>query len=138
MNKNRWLMLLFSIMLACTASINAQTQDDVIEDPQFPGGRRELLKYMEEHMVYPEEMRRLSTEGEVLVGFFVEPSGVISGVTIVKGITPELDEEAKRLVRNMPYWIPGTKNGVPVRFRMTMPINFKIEVRSGRRGNRSR
>lgn len=138
MNKKRCLTLLFSIMLACTTSINAQAQDNVIEDPQFPGGRKELLKYMEENMVYPEEMRRLSTEGEVLIGFFVEPNGVISGVTVVKGITQELDEEAKRLVRNMPYWIPGKKNGVPVRFRMTLPINFKIEVRSGRRGNKSR
>ena len=126
-------MLLCCMMLACT-SLSAQ--NDKIEDPQFPGGRKELIKYMEENLVYPDEMRRLSAEGEVLVGFFVEPNGVITGVTVVKGLTKEFDEEAKRLVRNMPYWIPGKKNDVPVRFRMTMPINFKIEVQSGRRGNR--
>ena len=135
MRTSRWISLFCSILLACT---NLCAQNDKIEEPQFPGGRKELIKYMEENLVYPETMRRLSYEGEVLVGFFVEPNGVISGVTIVKGETKEFDEEAKRLVRNMPFWIPGTKNGVPVRFRMTMPINFKVEVQSGRRNKRSK
>ena len=81
-------------------------------------------------MVHPEDMRRLGIEGEVIMGFFVEPNGVISGVTVVKSLTKEYDEEAKRLVRNMPYWIPGKKNGVPVRYRMTMPINFKIKAQT--------
>ena len=127
MNRYRWLMLLFSALLACT-SLHAQTKKDKIEEPQFPGGRKELLKYMEENMVHPEEMRRLGMEGEVIMGFFVEPNGVISGVTVVKSLTKEFDDEAKRLVRNMPYWIPGKKNGVPVRYKMTMPFNFKIKV----------
>ena len=127
MNRYRWLMLLFSALLACT-SLHAQTKKDKIEEPQFPGGRKELLKYMEENMVHPEEMRRLGIEGEVVVEFFVERNGVISGVNAVKKLTKEFDEEAIRLVRNMPYWIPGKKNGVPVRYKMTMPINFKIKV----------
>ena len=120
-------MFLFCMLLAST-SLHAQTKKDKIEEPQFPGGRKELLKYMEENMVHPEEMRRLGTEGEVIVKFFVEANGVISGVTIMKGLTSEFDEEAKRLVRNMPYWIPGKKNGTPVRYQMTMPINFKIKL----------
>lgn len=131
MNRYRWLMLLFSALLACT-SLHAQTKKDKIEEPQFPGGRKELLKYMEENMVHPEEMRRLGMEGEVIMGFFVEPNGVISGVTVVKSLTKEFDDEAKRLVRNMPYWIPGKKNGVPVRYRMTMPINFKVKTPVGK------
>ena len=131
MNRYRWLMLLFSALLACT-SLHAQTKKDKIEEPQVPGGRKELLKYMEENMVHPEEMRRLGMEGEVIMGFFVEPNGVISGVTVVKSLTKEFDDEAKRLVRNMPYWIPGKKNGVPVRYRMTMPINFKIKTQTGK------
>ena len=137
MYKNRWFMFLFCTLLACTG-LHAQTKMDKIEEPQFPGGRKELIKYIEENMVHPEEMRRLGIEGEVIMGFFVEPSGVISGVTVVKGLTKEFDEEAKRLVRNMPYWIPGKKNGVPVRYRMTMPINFKVKVQSGKHVDRSK
>ena len=117
--------VLMAIMLLCTTMM-AQTED-VIVQPEFPGGRKELLKYMEEHMVYPAEMRRLNKTGEVVVEFFVERNGVISGVNVVKGICKELDDEAIRLTRYMPLWEPGTKNGVPVRYKMTMPINFKIK-----------
>ena len=124
-------MFLFCALLACT-DFHAQTKKDKIEEPQFPGGRKELLKYMEENMVHPEEMRRQGIEGEVVVEFFVERNGVISGVNVIKKLTQEFDEEAVRLVRNMPYWIPGKKNDVPVRYRMTMPINFKIKVQVGK------
>lgn len=127
MHTSRWFTFLFCALLACTG-LHAQTKKDKIEEPQYPGGRKELLKYMEENMVHPEEMRRLGIEGEVVVEFFVERNGVISGVNAVKKLTKEFDEEAIRLVRNMPYWIPGKKNGVPVRYKMTMPINFKIKV----------
>ena len=132
---NRWITLLFSLLLACTSY--AQTKRDKIEEPQFPGGRKELLKYMEEKKAYPEAMRRLGIEGEVVVEFFVERNGVISGVNVIKKLTEEFDEEAIRLVRNMPYWIPGKKNGAPVRYRMTMPINFKVKVHSGELTNQS-
>ena len=117
--------VLMAFMLFCV-NMMAHTED-VIVQPQFPGGRKELLKYMEEHMVYPAEMRRLNKSGEVVVEFFVERNGVISGVNVVKGICKELDDEAIRLTRYMPLWEPGTKNGVPVRYKMTMPINFKIK-----------
>ena len=116
------------LMVICLFAFNLMGQtEDVIVQPQFPGGRKELLKYMEEHMVYPAEMRRLNKSGEVVVEFFVERNGVISGVNVVKGICKELDDEAIRLTRYMPLWEPGTKNGVPVRYKMTMPINFKIK-----------
>ena len=130
---NRWHTLLFGILFICV-NTNAQTKNDKIEEPQFPGGRKELLKYMEENIVYPEEMRRLSKEGEVVVTFIVERSGVISGISVVKSLTKEFDEEAIRLVRYMPYWIPGKKNGVPVRYQMTMPINFKYKIRNKKHG----
>ena len=133
----RWFVLLFCTLLACTG-LHAQTQKDKIEEPQFPGGRKELLKYMEENMVHPEGMRRMGIEGEVVVEFFVERSGVISGVNVVKKLTPEFDEEAIRLVRNMPYWIPGKKNDIPVRYRMTMPINFKIKIQAGKHVDKSK
>ena len=124
MKKIRIATLLSFLLMLCS-NLSAQTTEDKIVEPQFPGGRKELLKYMEKNMVYPEEMRRLRKSGEVVVEFFVERSGVISGVNVVKSLTKEFDDEAIRLTRYMPRWVPGTKNGSPVRYRMTMPINFK-------------
>ncbi len=132
----RFVIMLFGL-LACM-NVSAQTKKDRIEEPQYPGGRKELIKYMEEHMVHPAEMRKLGIEGEVVVEFFVERSGVISGVNVVKSLSKEFDDEAIRLTRNMPRWVPGKKNGVPVRYRMTMPINFKVKKHSGKHIDQSK
>ena len=129
--KKLYNLLVLCCLLLANSHVMAQTQDK-IEEPQYPGGRKELLKYMEEHMVHPADMRELGIEGEVVVEFFVERSGVISGVNVVKGLTKAFDDEAVRLTRGMPRWIPGKKNGVPVRYRMTMPINFKVNRHYGK------
>lgn len=132
----RWLTLLLGLLLVC-GHLDAQ-QKDKIEEPQYPGGRKELLKYMEENMVHPVEMRQLGVEGEVVVEFFVERSGVISGVSVVKSLSKSFDDEAIRLTRNMPRWVPGKKNGVPVRYKMTMPINFKVKKFFGKHMDKSK
>ena len=131
MQTHRWTTLLLGFLLAVT-SLKAQAQDK-IEEPQFPGGRKELLKYVEENMEQPEDMRRLGIEGEVVVEFFIERNGVISGVQVVKSLSKPFDDEAIRLVRTMPRWVPGKKNDVPVRYKMTMPINFKVSAKNGKR-----
>ncbi len=134
---SRWILFLFGFMLSCS-TISAQAKKDKIEEPQYPGGRKEMLKYMEEHMVHPADMRKMGIEGEVVVEFFVERSGVITGVNVVKSLTKEYDDEAIRLTRNMPHWVPGKKNGIPVRYHMTMPINFRIKKHSGKHIDKSR
>lgn len=136
MKRCRWIVLLLNLVMVCS-NVDAQKRDK-IEEPQYPGGRKELLKYMEEHMRYPDSMRDLDMEGEVVVEFYVERNGVISGVSVVKSVSKEFDDEAIRLTRNMPRWIPGRKNGALVRYKMTMPINFKIKRQSNKYINRTR
>lgn len=136
MKRCRWIVLLLSLVMVCS-NVDAQKRDK-IEEPQYPGGRKELLKYMEENMRYPDSMRDLDMEGEVVVEFYVERNGVISGVSVVKSVSKEFDDEAIRLTRNMPRWTPGRKNGALVRYKMTMPINFKIKRQSNKYINRTR
>lgn len=136
MKRCRWIVLLLNLVMVC-GNVDAQKRDK-IEEPQYPGGRKELLKYMEENMRYPDSMRDLDMEGEVVVEFYVERNGVISGVSVVKSVSKEFDDEAIRLTRNMPRWIPGRKNGALVRYKMTMPINFKIKRQSNKYINRTR
>lgn len=136
MKRCRWIVLLLNLVMVCS-NVDAQKRDK-IEEPQYPGGRKELLKYMEENMRYPDSMRDLDMEGEVVVEFYVERNGVISGVSVVKSVSKEFDDEAIRLTRNMPRWTPGRKNGALVRYKMTMPINFKIKRQSNKYINRTR
>ena len=122
------LLLAFSIMpfSGSFAQKNKQKSKDKIVMPQFPGGDAELHKYIISELEYPLEARLNKETGEVLVAFSVGMDGYISGVRVVRSVSESLDAEAVRVVSNMPSWIPGKKNGRPVRAEMSIPINFKV------------
>lgn len=117
-------ILLFSVMPICGSY--AQKSKDKIVMPQFPGGDAELHKFILSELDYPLEARVNKESGEVLVAFHVGMDGYISGVRVVRSVSEALDAEAVRVVSKMPPWIPGSKNGRPVRAEMSIPINFKL------------
>lgn len=120
---------LMAVLTVSPASLLPQTQKkkkDKIEMPKFPTGQRGLQKYLLEEAQFPAEARRSGAVGEVVVGFTVEANGVITGVRVLRSVSKELDTEAVRVVKNMPDWKPGKKNGKKVRTELTIPINFKI------------
>lgn len=97
-------------------------------DASFPGGSAAMKKWIDAHLQYPEISRELGDQGRVYITFVVEPDGSITGVDVMRGgITPELNREAKRLVRTMPKWVPGEANGQKVRARCRLPITFSLE-----------
>ena len=104
----------------------AQNGKDDIVMPQYPGGEAELHKYILSELEYPLEARLNNEKGEVLVAFSVGMYGYISGVRVVRSVSESLDAEAVRVVSKMRPWIPGKKNGRPVRAEMSIPINFKV------------
>ena len=122
----RLFIIVFSLFLCVGA-----WAEDVIVMPEYPGGEKALQKYLAENLVYPTAARKMELTGEVVVEFTVERGGAISGVNVVKGLSTELDQEALRVVRAMGRWKPGTKNGVPVRVTMKLPINFKLRKVEG-------
>ena len=74
----------------------------VEEMPMFPGGDAELLKYIGEHTQYPEVAKENNIQGRVIVRFCVTSKGGVSQVSILKGVDPELDKEAIRVVNTLP------------------------------------
>ena len=117
-------LLVFSIMPVSESF--AQKSKDKIVMPQFPGGEAELHKFIVSELQYPIDARVNKESGEVLVAFSVGMDGYISGVRVVRSVSESLDAEAVRVVGKMPSWIPGKKNGRPVRAEMTIPINFRV------------
>lgn len=99
----------------------------VEEMPAFVGGEREMLLYIGKKLKYPAEAQRIGAEGIVVVSFVVTQTGKISNAEIVKGIGYGADEEALRVIENMPYWRPGKQNGKPVAVRFTLPIRFSLK-----------
>lgn len=95
--------------------------------PEFAGGQAALLRYLRDHLRYPSQALREQAEGRVFMSFVVRADGTIADVTVLKGLGYGLDEEALRVVRQMPTWTPGYQAQHAVAVRFTLPITFKIQ-----------
>jgi len=101
---------------------------DIVEnDPEFPGGMKAFYKYVGDNMNYPTQAIRMGIEGRVYVQFVVDKEGNLSEVIAIRGIGAGCDEEAERVLRESPKFIPGKQRGRPVKVRMVMPIVFKLQ-----------
>jgi TonB family protein len=94
--------------------------------PEFPGGVSEMYKYIGERIRYPAKAQRANVEGKVFVKFVVQKDGEIGSIDILKGIGFGCDEEAIRVIAQMPKWTPGKQNGRAVSVYFTMPISFRL------------
>lgn len=95
--------------------------------PEFPGGTGELYKYLGNSIKYPPLAKESGIQGRVFVNFVVEPDGSISNVKVLRGIGGGCDEEAVRVVENMPTWKPGKQRGKAVRVSYNLPIKFTLQ-----------
>ncbi len=106
---------------------------DIITQPEFKGGIEKMYEYISRNFIYPEEAKKRSVKGKMEVEFTVEKSGTITYVSVLKGLDESIDGEIVKLLEAMPRWTPATKNGVPVRYKVSMPIN----LRASRKGQKS-
>lgn len=101
---------------------------DMVEQmPSFPGGEAALMEWLNKHIHYPAIAQENGVEGRVIVQFVVGRDGSISDVTVARSVDPSLDQEAKRVVRAMPKWIPGKQNGKSVNCKFTLPVTFRLQ-----------
>lgn len=92
-------------------------------DPLFPGGAKEMKKFIQANIQYPS---RDCVEGRVYVSFVVEKDGCVTNVEVMRGISEDFDNEALRLVRSMPKWIPAQNSGKVVAAKVRLPISFTL------------
>jgi TonB family protein len=100
----------------------------VEEMPEFPGGMAEAMKFLAKNIKYPVAAQQAKIEGRVIVQFVIERDGSVSDVKVMRGVNPELDAEAIRVVSMMPKWIPGKQRGKAVAVKYTMPIMFRLQT----------
>jgi periplasmic protein TonB len=122
----------------CYPLIAQETPKDSLENKvyavvektaEFPGGQDKFYKFFNKNMRYPADARRKGIEGNVFVRFIIEKDGAITNTEIVKGVSEDLDMEAKRVINAMPNWSAGEKDGRKVRQMYTLPIQFKLAGR---------
>ncbi len=98
----------------------------VVEDlPQFPGGAVELMKWLTRNLRYPTAIQKQKVEGKVVVQFYINRDGSVSGLKLVQTLHPACDREAMRVMRMMPKWKPGVQHDKPCRTMVRIPIVFK-------------
>ncbi len=96
--------------------------------PQFKGGDAALLKYIAENTTYPDAAKKNGIQGRVAIGFLVNENGTVSNAKVEKGVDPELDAEALRVVMSLPaFEKPGVNNGKPVAVWYVVPITFTLK-----------
>jgi TonB family protein len=95
--------------------------------PEFPGGMKELLKFLQDNLKYPENAMKNNVQGRVIVQFVVEKDGTLTEFKVARSVDPDLDAEALRVLQTMPKWKPGMQRGKIVRVKFTVPVSFKLQ-----------
>ena len=95
--------------------------------PEFPGGMQAMYNYITNNLQYPKLAKESNRNGRVVLSFVVNADGSISDINIMESIGFGCDDEAKRVISEMPNWKPGIQNGTQVSVRLILPINFTQE-----------
>jgi TonB family protein len=132
----RYFQLLFIVLISSmnlyaqpTTIINPKPEKPVYSYvermPEFLMG--DINGYMQQNLHYPADAVQKKIEGRVTLRFLITNTGDVSDVTVIRGVDPILDEEALRVVRNMPKWKPGMQNGKTVDVYYTLPVSFRLD-----------
>ena len=105
---------------------NDKIYNVVDEMPQYRGGMKRFMRYLENKTRYTDDMKKMGIEGVVVMQFVVEKDGAITHPRIVRPLHAQLDAIAYNAIKDMPRWIPGTDGGSIVRCRYSVPVSFKM------------
>lgn len=128
---------------------NDLSKDDYLEDeiykvvevkPVFTGcediedeakriecGRNEMLQFINDNLKYPNEAKQNEIEGTVYIIFVIEKDGSVTNPKIIRDIGGGCGDEAIRIVKLMPKWVPAKHEGRKVRMQFNLPVKFKLD-----------
>ena len=105
----------------------AKVYNVVEQMPSFPGGEAALLKYVNTHIKYRAIAQEQEISGVVVLRFVVKEDGSVGEVIVQKSLEKHCDEEAVRVVKSLPRFIPGKQQGKAVRVWYTLPVRYVIQ-----------
>lgn len=130
----------FLIVIFCFSSLFINAQEEVIvkeevedeihyfvqEQPSFAGGEEALYRFLADNINYPKKSRQLGIQGTVYTKFIVEKDGRVTNLKIVRGVSPEIDNETRRVIGLMPKWNPAKQGGEIVRCQFSLPVKYMM------------
>ncbi len=99
----------------------------VEEMPEFPGGEKEMMRFLATNIRYPKKALEAGASGRVIIKFIVNKEGEVVEAKVLQGIGFGCDEEALRVVNSMPKWKPGKQRGKAVNVYYTLPVRFELK-----------
>jgi len=129
------LLFVFSTETIAQSSINSKNQKvhkviydtTSVKEPQFPGGIEKFYKFIGQNFKIPAEFDKLKIDGKIFMEFMIEKDGSLSEFKVVKDLGYGLGDEAIRVLKLSPKWIPASENGEAVRVMYTLPITIQSE-----------
>ena len=106
--------------------IGSKTDTLVEMESTFPGDNHGWSTYLTKKLKYPERAINLNKQGQVVILFVVDKNGEISSPLIARSVEFSLDQEALRMIKESPNWIPAVQDGRPVKSYKKQPITFKL------------
>jgi protein TonB len=97
----------------------------VEQPPEFQGGKMAMQKFITDNLIVPTSATSKKLSGKVFVSFIVNADGSLEDIALKKGLSPEQDKEALRIVGLMPSWKPGYQSGKAMRVIYLLPIEFR-------------
>jgi len=96
------------------------------KQPKYPGGLPAMMAFLAKNIKYPTEALENKVEGMTVISFVVNHRGFLGDYRILKPLGYGTDQEAIRVLQTMPKWIPGKRNGQPVKVKFTLPVRFSL------------
>ena len=100
------------------------TWNIIEEEPYFPKGMQALGQFIGAFIIYPEEALTNNIKGQVIVEFTITEDGSTTDFKVIKGLGYGCDEEAVRVLKLLPDWVPGYQHGKAVKTKFKLPITF--------------
>lgn len=131
-------LFLVIFTLFCIGNIQAlhAVYEDIPDDPnvveympEFPGGMKELMKFIQENIRYPKSAAKKGIEGRVICQFTIKKDGSIDhkSIIVIRGLHKSLDKEAVRIIKKMPKWTPGKNyKRENIDSKYVIPVKFKL------------
>lgn len=134
--KKLCLLVATFLLFACAPTVSL-AQEEVQEDntvytavdeaPVFEGGTIGISQFIGTNLKTPKKAIQDNVTGVVVAQFIIEKDGSMSDINITSSLTPECDQIVIDMLRKMPKWTPGRKEGKEVRVLYTMPVSFKYD-----------
>lgn len=122
--------IVLKVFIVLFISSQLLAKSDSVVRPQFPGGDKALVQFIDNNLKYPEEAQKQKWQGQTLIAFTVNEDGLISNIRVLKSAQVVLDAEALRVVKMMPKWLPASSNGAPKKEMVVLPISFDLSKKN--------